>query len=97
MEDVHFKLEANQKGKFYIEQNDIIGAEMVVGITDNKLTIYHTDVLKELEGHGLSRKLFEEMIIYARQHQLKVIPTCTFAAGYFNKHADMYNDVLDKN
>ncbi len=93
MEIVKLELDADGKGRFYIEQNGVTGAEMFISIKHDKLTISHTEVLKELEGHGLAKALFNEMVTYARQHQLHVIPQCPYVFRQLKKNPEMYADI----
>ena len=58
------------------------------------LTIDHVNVSKTLKGQGVGGKLVNEVVKYARQNNMRIIPQCSFARKQFEKNPD-YHDVLD--
>jgi predicted GNAT family acetyltransferase len=96
MNDIQLKLDDKNKGAFIIEDGGKIIAEMAIEINDGNLTVYHTEVAEELQGQGISKKLLENMVNYARQHQLKVIALCPYVSLQFQRHPDLYGDVWNK-
>jgi uncharacterized protein len=40
--------------------------------------------------------LLTAMVDYAKGHQLKVVPLCSFVHAQFKRHPDMYEDVWKK-
>lgn len=52
------------------------------------ITLPHTVVPAALEGRGYASALAKAALGYARTHDLKVIPTCEFMAGYIKKHPE---------
>ncbi|HWI93610.1 MAG TPA: GNAT family N-acetyltransferase [Flavisolibacter sp.] len=92
------QLELNDKGRgaFYIMHGDERIGEMLVSISGKELTVYHTEVVPEAEGKGLAKEMFNEMVSYARKHDLKVIALCTYAHAQFTRHADDYADLGKK-
>jgi len=82
------------KGSFYIEINNKKAAEMnyVVG-NDRKLIIKHTGVDDSLKGQGIGKKLLEELVEYAREKHLSVLPLCPFAHAVLKKTPE-WQDVL---
>lgn len=58
----------------------------------DQLILVHTEVLPSLQGQGVGALLVAFAVEYARQHELKVSPMCSYAAGQFAKHPE-YNDV----
>jgi predicted GNAT family acetyltransferase len=54
----------------------------------------HTEVPPAHEGQGIGTMLIEAGLTYAREQQLKVIPTCQFFASYMRRHAEV-QDLLD--
>lgn len=96
MEEVKLHIKENGKGSFSLAgQGKEIG-KMVVGISGNYLTAYHTEVAPEAEGKGVGKKLLEAMVGYAREHQLKVIPLCVFVQAQFKRHPEKYADIWEK-
>lgn len=95
MENVKLDLDENGSGHFYInEENKQLG-EMVIGVSGNKLTVYHTEVLPQAEGKGLAKQLLNAMVNYARKKQLKVIAICPYVFLQFKRHADEYEDIWE--
>ena len=53
----------------------------------------HTEVPKELEGHGIGSRLVRGELDVARARGLKVVARCPFVAAYIKKHPE-YQDLL---
>ena len=96
MANVSFALNETGAGSFYIEEGNERIAEMVVSISGNNLTVYHTEVFPKGEGKGLGKELLEAMVDHARKNGLKVIALCPFVHAQFKRHPDMYADVWMK-
>jgi predicted GNAT family acetyltransferase len=89
--------ERHHAGAFYIDDNGERLGEMRYLVRDNTvMNIYHTEVSEKLQGHHMGEKLVEAGVKYARENNLKILPTCTFARSVFN-HTPAYDDVLVKN
>ena len=97
MNAIKLKLDANNRGSFFIEEKDEIIAEMNIGIVGTLLTAYHTEVSDKLKGQGIGKKLLEAMVEYAQKNQLKVIALCPFVYATFKRHPELYADVWQKN
>jgi hypothetical protein len=48
---------------------------------------------EEYRGRGLAAELTNAAIEYARKNALKIVPNCSYAASYFEKHPE-YRDLL---
>jgi predicted GNAT family acetyltransferase len=48
----------------------------------------HTEVPKELEGHGVGSALAKYVLDYAVTNSLKVVPKCPFIAKYIEMHPE---------
>jgi predicted GNAT family acetyltransferase len=48
----------------------------------------HTEVPSALEGRGLGSLLVRTALQWAREQGLKVMPVCTFFAGYIRRHPE---------
>ena len=97
MDNINLKLNEEGQGAFYITDGKEQLGEMVIGISGNDLTVYHTKVAKEAEGKGFAKKLLDAMIDLARKNSLKVIPICRYVQLQFKRHALDYADIWDKN
>jgi len=69
---------------------------MQLNIDDGKLMIFHTEVDPDSRGKGYARQLFDAMVAYAREHELKVVPLCPYVRKQFKKSPDEYNDIRKK-
>ena len=77
------------------EDNKRLG-EMDIGISNNILTAYHTEVVPEMEGKGGAKKLLETMVEYARTNKLKVNPLCPYVLSMFKRNPEVYKDIWDE-
>jgi uncharacterized protein len=93
MENVQLDLDKNSHGHFYINENNEQIAEMIFGISENALTVYHTEVLPKAEGRGLAKELLNAMVTYARKNNLQVISLCPYVFAQFKRHPDDYKDI----
>lgn len=93
MNDIKLILGDTGHGAFVIEDNNERLAEMVISISGNKMTVYHTEVSDKLAGQGIGKKLLAEMVVYARTHTLQVIPLCPFVKAQFERHPEQYADI----
>lgn len=95
--DIQFSINEAGKGAFFVEKDGKRLAEMVIGISGENLTVYHTEVSNELKGQGVASKLLTAMVEYTRMNNLKVIPLCPFVQAQFKKHPQDYADVWKQN
>jgi predicted GNAT family acetyltransferase len=96
MNDIVLKLNNNGRGAFVIEEGSERLAEMEISIAGGNLTVFHTEVSDKLKGKGVGAQLLANMVKYARDHQLKVIPLCPFVHAQFKKHPEEYADVWNQ-
>lgn len=91
------KLILNEQGRgaFTISENDEQLAEMVVAVSGDNLTVYHTEVVPKADGRGLAKTLLNAMVAYARVHQLKVIALCPYVHAQFKRHPQEFEDIWD--
>jgi predicted GNAT family acetyltransferase len=62
-------------------------------LADATMTIAHTSVPPGLRGRGIAGELTRFALETARANGWKVVPVCTYAAGFFVKHPE-YRDLL---
>ncbi|MFA5650951.1 MAG: GNAT family N-acetyltransferase [Proteiniphilum sp.] len=93
--DIQRKTNDN-KGRFYIEQDDKLIAELDFQVKDGVLDAYHTGVRPPFEGQGIAGRLFDEMVKYAREHDYKVLPTCPYILVKFRRNPDDFADIWQK-
>ena len=81
-------------GSFYIGDSSSPTAQLVYHMEgEHKMIIDHTEVTEVHKGEGIGRQLVNEAANYARQHQIKILPLCSFARSVM-KHSKEYEDVL---
>jgi uncharacterized protein len=57
------------------------------------MTITHTLVPEALGGRGIAGQLTQAAFDHARLHNFKIIPQCSYAAAWAQRHVDM-QDIL---
>ncbi len=93
--EVQFKINENGEGLFYIEHLRKQIGRIDIKIFDKTLSALHTEVNPAYEGKGFAKKMFLEMIDYARENKLKVKAECSYVNLQFKKVAGEYADVLN--
>lgn len=84
----------SKKGKFYIEHESKIAAEMTyVWAGTDKFIIDHTEVGDVLKGQGAGKQMLIKAVEFAREKGLKIIPLCPYVKSEFDK-VEEYRDVL---
>ena len=79
----------NEKaGRFEVElDGDTAFAEYELK-RDGSIVFPHTVVPDAFEGRGIGSALVKAGLAYAREKKLKVIPLCSFFAGYIARHEE---------
>lgn len=67
------------KCKFVLTVDGQAGGYLTYEIYDGCLDIQHTVVDGSLRGHGLGKILLDCAVDYAKNKDLKIIPTCSYA------------------
>jgi len=95
---MEIKFERNERNHqaFDLYENGEKKGEMEVGIHNNLLTVYHTEVFAGGEGKGWAKLLLDAMIAHARENNLKVVPLCPYVLAQFKRHPELYEDVWSK-
>jgi len=73
------------KERFYIEINDD-KAVLDYTIKEDKIDLFHTYTPVSYRGEGLAGKLVEHAFNYAKENNLKVIPSCPFIPYFLEKN-----------
>ena len=82
------------RGKFFIKENDRqIGLMTYKKSGDREITIDHTEVDSNHRGEGLGEDLVAAAVKYARENDLKIVPTCPFAKKIIDDKPE-FQDVL---
>lgn len=68
-------------------------SELVYRLADGVMRIAHTGVPTPLEGQGIAAALMRTALETARREGWKVVPACSYAKAYFQRHHE-YDDLL---
>ncbi|OLN22466.1 GNAT family N-acetyltransferase [Domibacillus antri] len=83
----------HKEGMFYIEKEGRRVAEITyVPAGEGKINANHTYVSEEMRGVGTAAQLLDALVGYARENDLKIIPTCSYVVAKFAR-GSQYDDV----
>lgn len=83
----------NVKGEVQLFSDDKKAGKMDISVIGNKLTVYHTEVDDEYAGNGFAKLLLNQLVSYARENDLKIVPLCPYVHAQFKRNPEEYNDV----
>jgi uncharacterized protein len=76
-----------QKRRFQIQLGDELGL-LAYRQLPGQIELVHTEVPESHRGQGIGEKIVRFALEFARQNQLKVIPSCRFVRAYLKRHPD---------
>ena len=81
-----------EKQKFYVVAE---GKEshLEYNKTENVLNFYHTYVPDELRGRGIAAEIVKTGLSFAKENDLKIIPSCSYVAAYIQGHKE-YSELI---
>ena len=62
---------------------------------DDRIDLVHTEVPEDLAGQGIGSSLVKYALRYARENDLKAIPSCPFVASYVERHPEWEDVVVE--
>lgn len=68
-------------------------AELDFRRRDDRIVLAHTGVPPALEGRGIGGQLVRAALAYAGDEHLTVVPTCSFAHSWIERHPEVVGDV----
>jgi predicted GNAT family acetyltransferase len=78
--------EADGRGAFFVAREGMRLAAMTYTRMDETLIIVdHTEVHGSLRGQGVSRRLLDALVAWARTTRTRVMATCPYARAQFDK------------
>jgi predicted GNAT family acetyltransferase len=86
-------IDNQEQSRFELEENGFL-AWANYRIRDGKHVIPHVEADLELRGTGAAGRLMQQIVEHARAAQLVIVPRCSFARIWFQRHPDAA-DVLD--
>ena len=80
-------IDNQQNGEFYLdnEQGKRIAEISYVWSGEKKIIANHTWVDDSLRGQGMARQLLDTLVEFAREKQLKIVPTCSYVDVMFRR------------
>lgn len=88
------KTEEGTKGYFAaLDGNKEAGRMSYTFAGETKMIIDHTEVSDEYRGQNIGKRILMEVVKYAREKKIKIIPLCPFAKSVFDK-IESIRDVL---
>jgi predicted GNAT family acetyltransferase len=64
-------------------------AELVYTVLgDEAIDLQHTEVPPADRNQGIADTLVRAALAYAREHELRVVPTCPYVKAWFRKHPE---------
>lgn len=86
--------EQKKKGAFFVEEDGERLAELAYfKSAPGQITIYHTEVREKLRGEGIGQDLVSAAVQYARENNLKIVPTCPYTKKVIDRTPE-FHDVL---
>jgi uncharacterized protein len=73
--------------RFEMQVNGKINFLQYIPIRDG-MEITHTEVDRELEGNGYGAELAKHALDYAKEHQLRIVPSCPFVKVFLIRHPE---------
>ena len=87
--------EADGRGAFFVErEGQRLGELTYSRVDEHRVIIDHTEVHSRLQGLGVARRMLDAAVAWARATGTRVIVTCPYAKGQFEKDPTI-RDVLD--
>ncbi len=59
-------------------------------LTDDKISLVHTEVPQEYRGKDVASTLTKKVLEYAKSKNYTVIPSCPFIAKYIDNHPEYH-------
>lgn len=69
-------------------------AELAYALRDGRMVIEHTGVPEAIAGRGVAARLVKAALEHARAQGWRVVPACSYAAAYVQRHPE-YAGLLD--
>lgn len=85
-------IEHDKAGNRFSAEVDGHTCEVDYRLADGVMTITHTGVPSAVGGRGIAGELTRFALDAARANGWKVVPACTYAEGFMQKHSE-YDDL----
>ncbi|MFA5342000.1 MAG: GNAT family N-acetyltransferase [Clostridia bacterium] len=83
------------KNSFFIGESEDYSTAIISFFYENERVIIvdHTYVSEELRGQGIAKKLLDELVDFARNEGIKIIPECSYVKKVF-ENDPAYRDII---
>ncbi len=78
----------------FVTRVDGHSAEVTYQLRDGRMVIDHTGVPQPIGGRGIAAELVKAALDHARSQGWRVVPACSYAAAYIQRHPE-YADLVD--
>ena len=75
----------NERFIIYFEDNE---AFVEYRLKNNEIDLFHTHTEPALRGKGLAAQVVRAAFKYAKENNLKVIPTCSYVQTFVLRHSE---------
>ena len=84
----------HEPGRFFarIEGEE---AEIVYERRGDVLDVQHTYTPPALRGRDIAAQLTQTAFIYARENNLRILPTCPYTAAWLTRHPEFRPELVD--
>lgn len=80
------QIESGAKGYFAAFDGDKEAGRMSYTFAgETKMIIDHTEVSDEYRGQNIGKRILMEVVKFARENKIKIIPLCPFAKSVFDR------------
>jgi predicted GNAT family acetyltransferase len=87
MSDVEVQHQANRRR--FVARTEAGPAYVAYNMPDERtIELHHTIVPRSERGRGIGSQVISAAIAYAREHGLRVIPTCHFVRTWLEEHPE---------
>jgi uncharacterized protein len=94
--EANVPVENNRSAAQFETKVDGLHGLLTYSESDGKLYLLHTEVAPALEGRGIGSALVRAAAEYAREQKLAVVPFCSFARSWLDRHQE-FADLVTAN
>ena len=82
-----------ERGRYELTVDSKLAGSLKYAIHDGQITLIHTEIDPAYAGRHLGQRLVRSVLDDVRARQLRVRPSCPFAASYIRAHPE-YQDLV---
>lgn len=83
-----------EQSRFELIIDEHVTAIEIYELTDDRIMLYHTEVLESFMNQGLAHILVTKVLAEVRSRGLGVIPECPYVRGVIADNPDQYLDLV---